>query len=110
MSVSSAIQSKAAFRSIICCYVWSLDQSIALHTFIYLQMPLVTIFKVPFSINILAQSPCIKVQINLVGNLEEMSMEFEKGKRFARGKGTPGRLYRVELVIAAKVIILPNYS
>ena len=53
---------------------------IALHTFIYLQMPLVTIFKVPFSINILAQSPCIKVQINLVGNLEEMSMEFEKEK------------------------------
>ena len=43
-------------------------------------MPLVTIFKVPFSINILAQSPCIKVQINLVGNLEEMSMEFEKEK------------------------------
>ena len=53
---------------------------IALHTFIYLQMPLVTIFKVPFSINILAQSPCIKVQINLVGNLEEMSMEFAKEK------------------------------
>ena len=89
MSVSSAIQSKAAFRSIICCYVWSLDQSIALHTFIYLQMPLVTIFKVPFSINILAQSPCIKVQINLVGNLEEMSMEFEKEK-ICKGKRHTG--------------------